>query len=97
MIIQVERSGGFTGIPLQAKIDTHRLDASAGQAIETLVSAAAFFELPARIASPAKGADRFQYHIHIQSETRRHEVDVSDGAGPAALNELIRQVIALAR
>ena len=97
MIIQVERSGGFTGIPLQAKIDTQSLDASASQAIETLVTAAAFFELPGKIASPGKGADRFQYHIHIQSETRRHEVEVSDGAGPAALNELIRQVIALTR
>ena len=95
MIIQVERSGGVTGIPRKARIDTRKLDAAESQTVERLVAAAGFFELPARMAPAEKGADRFQYRIAIQSETRSHEVEVSEGAASAQLSELIQRVMAL--
>ena len=97
MIIQIERSGGFTGIPLQARVDTRTLDAGESRTVEKLVTSAFFFDLPARIAPSEKGADRFQYRIRIESESHSHVVEVSDGAASSELSELIRQVMIMGR
>jgi hypothetical protein len=61
------------------------------------VDAARFFDLPAVIASPTPGADRFQYKITVEAEGRRHTVEVGEAAVPGNLQPLIQRLITLAR
>ena len=96
MIIHMERSGGFAGIPLRATIDTHALEAEESRALQNLLEAAGFFNLPKTIQGQS-GADRFQYRLTVEEETRVHSVEVSETAAPAELQEFIRRVSLLAR
>ena len=97
MIIRMERSGGFTGIPLRAVIDSERLEAEDSRTLRNLVEAAGFFTLPAKIESQGTGADRFHYQLTIEEAGRSHTVEVSEGAAPETLLALTRQLTLLAR
>lgn len=97
MIIRVERSGGFTGIPLRAVIDTRKLENEESRTLTKLLESAGFFNLPQSIQAKGGGADRFQYKLTVEEETRVHTVEVGETAGPAALQQLIQHVSSLAR
>ena len=102
MRVQFERSGGFGGIRLTAELDTDKLRATYGATrvqrvlsleearhLERLVESSNFFALPARMSSATPGADRFQYIITVESSGKRHSVQTTDEAAPAALRALI--------
>jgi hypothetical protein len=97
MIIRLERSGGFMGIPLRAEIDTLKLPAGEGDALRQQVEAARFFDLPEKIAENTKGADRFQYALTVEDAGRRHSVSVGEADAPPELQNLIQHVTQLAR
>ena len=98
MKIHFERSGGFTGIPIVAEIDSQALAADEAQHLNELVRAARFFDLPQHSSeSSGAGADQFQYKIAIEDEGRTHTVETSDGAASADLQPLLRQLTLLAR
>jgi hypothetical protein len=97
MIVRMERSGGFMGIPLRAEIDTLKLPAGEGEALRKQVEAARFFDLPEKIAEKAKGADRFQYVLSVEDTGRRHSVSVGEADAPPELQSLIQQLTLLAR
>ncbi|MFC1864268.1 protealysin inhibitor emfourin [Chloroflexota bacterium] len=97
MRIEIERSGGFAGMLVHATIDTGTLPSEQAKELESLVSAAGFFELPARAAVPPSGADRFKYKITIKSGETKHTVETSDEAAPASLRPLLRRLTVLAR
>ena len=97
MIVRMERSGGFMGIPLRAEIDTLNLPTGEGEALRRQVEAAGFFDLPEKIAEKARGADRFQYVLSVEDAGRSHSVSVGEADAPLALQSLIQQVTQLAK
>ncbi len=97
MIIDFERSGGFTAIPLRLQVDTNTLSPDVRQNLEGLVAQAHFFELPAKIPSQAGGADRFQYKLAIQDDRRRNTVESGEASLPADLQPLVQQLSQIAR
>lgn len=97
MIIQVERSGGFSGIPMMARLDTLNLAEEDRQTVESLVSAVNFFALPERLSNQTHGADRFYYALRVEDGRRSHATEVGDADAPPELRDLIQQVMLLAR
>ena len=97
MIIQVERSGGFTGIGLKAVIDTEQLDPQEGQELIELVESSDFFTADLRSKSDQTGADRFHYSIIIEHGQQRRSVELVEGDIPENWQVLIQRIIMLAR
>ncbi len=97
MRIDFERTGGFAGMRLATTIDTSTLPAEQASALQGLVEAAHFFDLPAQIPAPAQAADQFHYHVTIEAEGKRHTVDVGETAASAALQALLQELTQLAR
>jgi len=101
MRVYFERSGGFGGMRLTAELDTDQLQAIYGATrvqralspeealhLEKLIGSSSFFALLARTSSAARGADRFQYVITVENAGKRHSVQMTDEAAPAALGAL---------
>ena len=97
MRIDYERTGGFAGMRLAAKIDSAALPADQAGALQNAVAAARFFDLPAKIPAPPQVADQFQYHVTIEAEGKRHTVDVGEGSASPALQDLLQRLTQLAR
>ena len=97
MKIQLERTGGFAGIPLKASVDTDGLDDQSKRTLQSLVESSGFFALPSRLASPSPGADRFQFKVTIQDGNRSHTVDADEGALPPEVQSLFQYLTRLAR
>lgn len=97
MRIEFVRTGGFAGMRTATAVNTDTLPPDEARALRESVDAARFFDLPAVIASPTPGADRFQYKITVEAEGRQHTVELGEAAVPEALQSLIQRLTALAR
>ncbi len=97
MKIILERSGGFTGIPLVSALDLDKLPQAECEDLEGLVKASAFFDLPSSLPTPPGGADRFHYRMTVQDAARSHTVEMGDYEIPEELQQLILKVNRLAR
>lgn len=97
MRIHFERSGGFAGMQVRAQVDADSLPPDDAKQLQAMVEAAEFFDLPAKIASPASGGDQFQYRLTVESEGRQHTVEVGDASAPESLQPLLRRLTLLAR
>ena len=97
MKISYRRTGGFAGMVMSFDIDTETLPEEQAGEIQGLVSAADFFALPATITSSAPGADQFQYKLTVETEGRRHTVEVGDAAVPENLWPLLNKIRVLSR
>lgn len=97
MRIHFERSGGFTGMRLNKVIDSELLTADEANTLQSELAAANFFNLPAQIAAPAEGADRFHYRISIDTGSQQHTVDFAESAAPETLQVLAQHLTTLAR
>jgi hypothetical protein len=97
MILRMERSGGFTAIPLRTVIDSEQLSTEESRNLHHLVEVSGFFSLPPTILSPAGGADRFRYQLTVEDAGRSHTVEVGESAAPENLQALIRQLTVMAR
>ena len=97
MRIHFERTGGFAGMRMTTTVDTESLSPEEARDLHEMVDAAEFFDLPATIAAPTPGADRFHYKLTVETEGRRHTVDVAEAAVPKALRPLLQQLTAFAR
>lgn len=93
MRLTLNRSGGFLGAPLPARVvDTGSLEGARRAEIESLVQAADFFALPANL--PPSGLpqpDRFQYDLQVEeSGGRIHRVRFGEDNAPEPLLALAR-------
>jgi hypothetical protein len=97
MRIQFERTGGFTGMRLATTIDSTTLPSDQAGALQGLVEAAHFFDLPAQIPASAQAADQFHYRVTIESEGKRHTVEAGEAAASPALQALLQELTMRAR
>jgi hypothetical protein len=97
MRIHFERTGGFVGMRITATVDTESLSPEEARDLHEMVDTAGFFDLPTAITTPTPGADRFHYKLTVETEGRRHTVDVAEAAVPKALQPLLQQLTAFAR
>ena len=97
MRIYFERSGGFAGMLLTTSVDTDALSEEEAIFFQSNVEESRFFDLPERLGTPGMGADRFHYHLGVETQERRHTVDFGETATPEALAPLIERLTALAR
>jgi hypothetical protein len=93
MRIIVERTGGFTGIPLTKTVDSATLSQQEAASLHQMMAVASFFELPATITSTPQ-PDRFQYRITVEQESKQHSVTVGEAAVPANLKPLLGWLMA---
>lgn len=96
MQITLERSGGFTGMPLTLTVDTADLSAEPAQQLRQWVEMADFFNLPAALATPPQ-PDRFEYEVTIREGDRTHSVTFGDAAVPESLKPLMEGLMKMAR
>jgi hypothetical protein len=94
MQVTVERTGGFTGIPLTKMVDSAVLPQQEAARLHQIMDAAGFFELPSTIPSSPQ-PDRFQYRITVEQEGKRHSVTVGEAVVPVKLKPLLNWLMAL--
>ncbi len=97
MRIHFERTGGFTGMPLSATLDTTTLPAEQSRQLQDSINAAHFFDLPPRIMAPAQAADYYHYHVTVEDVGKRHTVDVDDIAASPEVQTLLQHLALQAR
>ena len=97
MLIHFERTGGFAGMRTSVNLDTKSLPKDEADKLHDLVDKAGFFNLPASFPAPKRGADYFQYRLTVEMDGRKHTVEVSDPAVPAALRPLLQSLMGYAR
>lgn len=97
MIIKLERTGGFTAIPLQIIVDTNKLPTSEAEALLDLAASADFFNLPEIISVSGPGADRFLYRITLGAGPLSHTVEAVEKNMPPELNALVDELVRRAR
>ncbi|XGV95156.1 MAG: protealysin inhibitor emfourin [Leptolyngbya sp. BL-A-14] len=91
MHVTLERSGGFTGIPLTLTLDTATLSSEQVTQLRHLVEVADFFHVS---APPIQGQpDRFEYTITIQDGDRVRTITVGEAAMPEPMKTLLQWLI----
>ncbi|NJP08398.1 MAG: hypothetical protein HC866_02105 [Leptolyngbyaceae cyanobacterium RU_5_1] len=96
MQISFERSGGFTGIPMRATVDTASLPSAEANHLRSLIESANFFRLPSAVA-PSAQPDRFQYQLTVAENNREHTVTMGESTVPGTLRPLLDWLMETAR
>lgn len=90
MNIQFERRGGFAGLRAGAALNTDSIPSDEADELLELINKADFFNLPEKFPVPKKGADYFQYRLTIETEGKKHTIEVSEPAVPVTLQPLLQ-------
>lgn len=88
MQVSLERTGGFTGIPMRITVNTETLSPEQVTQLHQLIEASDFFHLPHEILGAAQ-PDRFHYRVTVEENGRRHEVLVDEPVMPRHLKPLV--------
>lgn len=96
MRVTVQRSGGFTGIPLIKSIDGASMSPQEETQLRKMIDEADFFQLPSTIQTIPE-PDRFQYQITIEQEGKSHSVTCAETAIPPKLKPLLNWLMESAR
>jgi len=101
MRVEFQSDGGlavFPGLQTPSSIDVDALPASDANRLRQLFRATNFFDLPAHIGTPPRGAaDMRTYTISIEDGGQRHTVHVAEPITDATLQELVDALQARAR
>jgi hypothetical protein len=96
MRIELSEEGGvayFPGLAKPVSIDVNLLDAGEAEQLTRLIERAGFFDLPATLGTPAKGAaDYRQYTLTIDDGSRQHTVRIQEPIEDPAVDELVQAV-----
>jgi hypothetical protein len=91
--IEFKTEGGiahFPGLSKPIVIDTAQLPEDKSKALEALIDAARFFDLPAAVGQPRPGAADYRtYSITVTDGARRHSIKAYDPIENDALRALI--------
>ncbi len=97
MLIHLVRSGGFAGIRTEVTLDTESLPADEAKKIKEMLDSANFFNLPAKFASPKRGADYFQYKITVKIGEMEHTIELSETQIPEDVRPLLQSLMKYAK
>lgn len=92
MRITLQRTGGFTGIPMTKSIDGATMSADELSRLRDMVDKTRFFQMPP-VISGAPQPDRFQYQILIERDGKQHRVTVDETVVPLELKPLLDWLI----
>jgi len=96
MRIEFAQEGGigyFPGLNKPVTLEVDHLDKGEAEELKRLVEAVRFFDLPASIGVPARGAADYQhYMLSIEDGGRQHTVRVLVPIENPVLQELVRAV-----
>ena len=94
--IEFKEEGGigyFPGLRKPVTIDLEQLDKADAEKLQRLIKAARFFELPATLGVPARGAADYQtYILSVEDSGRRHTVRILAPVKDPALNDLVQTI-----
>ena len=90
MIITFEISGGFGGLTISKTIDSDKLPPEQTNSLCKLVEASNFFNLPTAIDHRGPARDFFHYKLIVESEGKKHTIDVDEPAAPSELKPLLQ-------
>ncbi|MBM3941752.1 MAG: hypothetical protein FJ316_02290 [SAR202 cluster bacterium] len=101
MRVQFKMEGGvafFPGLSRPTIFDTEQLSPGYAAELEQKVKAARFFDLPATVGAPGKGAaDYRQYTVTVEDQDRSHTVRVVEPVADSALLALLDYLRARSR
>ena len=97
MRIDFERTGGFAGVQFRHSVDSDTLPNTEKQALDHMLQAAGFFNLPSTIKATARGPDRFQYKLSVVTPDQQHSVTIDENAVPDGLKPLLAWLTGRAR
>ena len=98
MKLDFERHGGFTGIPLRVSVDTDSLPKNQADELQALVTAANFWNQPAKIIpSTSAATDQFTYQLTVKENGQQHTVETEESFAPATMRPLLDYLTKLAR
>jgi hypothetical protein len=97
MRIQVVRSGGFTGMPVECAFDENDLEPEEAQQLRDAVQESQFFALPTRLPDHSGGADQFNYTVTVEEKGRNHTVIGTESALPGELDKIVQKLIRKSR
>lgn len=96
MRIEFTQMGGIGYFPALNKpvaVEVDYLDKAEAEELKGLIEAARFFDLPAVVGTPGRGAADYQYYVlSVDDNRRRHTVQILVPAEDPALQELVRAV-----
>jgi hypothetical protein len=93
--IDLERTGGFAGIPLRGSVDVAALPPEQAGALADLVERVDFAALE-RQPAPQAWPDEFRYDLTVVRGDRRHHLVTGDRSATPELRELLARVVELA-
>lgn len=93
MRLELTRSGGIAGLQKRRSLDTEALSSDDASELERLVSELDLEDLERRSPIRGRGADRFQYDLHVKRQGGEHRVVVSEDEVPASLKAVLDQVL----
>ncbi|MGZ8161552.1 MAG: protealysin inhibitor emfourin [Methylobacter sp.] len=88
MHITIQRTGGFTAIPVTKTVDVAAMPPNEATQLRQMVEGADFFNLPSTIASTPQ-PDRFTYQISVEQDGKRHSVTFGETAMPPGIKPLV--------
>jgi len=89
MRVTFERTGGFAGRKLRARIDTSTLPRTQEDELCRLIAESGFFALPGRLEPAAPQPDRFQYVLTVDTGENSHTVFASESSVPQSMRPLL--------
>ncbi len=93
MLIQFERTGGFAGMRKKFTVDTDSLPPEEATRLHKMIETAGFFNLPSKSKGPSRGADQFQYRLIVETEKKKHTVELGEASVPATLRPLLKSLM----
>jgi hypothetical protein len=97
MRIQIVRSGGFTGMPIEVSINENDLQPDEVNQLHSAVQESQFFTLPTKLPDHSGGADSFNYTITVEERGKTHTIVGTESALPPSLAKLVQKYIRKAR
>jgi len=81
---------------MTVSVDTSKLAPNEANQLKSLVEEADFFQLPEAMTSAAQ-PDRFQYHLTVAEQKRKHSITVTESSMPGTLKPLVNWLMDAAR
>ena len=85
-----ETTGGLGGLSMTKTIDSDKLPADQANRLHQLVDASNFFNLPSAIPYRGPIRDFFHYKLIVESEGKKHTIEVDEPAAPPELKPLLQ-------